>query len=298
MEQNTLGQKMILPDFILPARANQIWQYSGIDDPGRCLDDQHFREYPYPVKYVYNSRGFRDLEWPDSIDELKKSIWCVGDSFTVGIGSPIEHTWPYLLSKATGLRVINVSLDGASNDWMSRKIINIQEEISPKYIIVSWTYLHREESPDARLDDEQRRIYYQDLDLDKNIKNFEENIRKITSARDPFMQFLIPNAYLNHRPDIKQTWDNLKGSDWPEHMPCDIGTLSPDIVDELKNLHGAWDTIKIKNILHKQMCTIDRIMLDNQIVQVQQKDLARDGHHFDIKTSEWMIDQLLPKLDR
>ena len=80
---------MILSDFSVPSRINARWEYSGNDNPDQALDKKHFREFNYPVEYCYNSRGYRDQEWPA---DLSNAIWCIGDSFTVGIGSPLGHT--------------------------------------------------------------------------------------------------------------------------------------------------------------------------------------------------------------
>ena len=77
---------MILPDFTISSKINQNWAYSGMDSPDLCLDSKHFKSYPYSVSYQYNSRGYRDHEWPD---DLQNAVWCIGDSFTVGIGSPV-----------------------------------------------------------------------------------------------------------------------------------------------------------------------------------------------------------------
>jgi hypothetical protein len=102
-----------------------VWSESGMDSKEGCRNKQHFDSYPYAVEYRYNSRGYRDSEWPPTIEELKQCIWCVGDSFTVGLGSPLAHTWVNILQQRTGIRCINVSMDGASNEWMIRKINRI-----------------------------------------------------------------------------------------------------------------------------------------------------------------------------
>ena len=60
---------MILPDFLLPSRVNKRWEFSGIDSIEQCLDKNHFKNYPHPITYSYNSRGFRDNEWPESINK-------------------------------------------------------------------------------------------------------------------------------------------------------------------------------------------------------------------------------------
>ena len=186
MGSHQVGTQMILPDFILPSRVNQHWQYSGIDSIEKCLDKNWFNQYPHKITYDYNSRGFRDHEWPDTIEELQQSIWCIGDSFTVGLGSPIEYTWPHILQKKTGFRTINVGMDGASNNWIARKTVDILQQIQPRHVVLHWSYLHRGESTDQTLSDEGRRIQYKNVDLDSAVQNFE-NCIKINISSIPFM---------------------------------------------------------------------------------------------------------------
>ena len=149
---------MLLPEFKLSTRKNQLWTESGLDCLELCLDMEHYKNYPYPVEYKYNSRGFRDAEWPDSMIELQNSTWCIGDSFTVGIGSPLSNTWVNILQTKTNHRCINVSMDGASNKWIARKAIEVLNVIKPKNMIIQWSYLTRDESTDVTKDDEDRRL--------------------------------------------------------------------------------------------------------------------------------------------
>ncbi len=137
---------MLLPDFVLPYKINHIEEYaSKSDEPGQCLNLDHYRSYPYEVKYKYNSRGYRDIEWPEDIKELKDCIFCFGDSFTLGVGSPYEHTWPYVLSKITNCRTLNISMNGASNDWMARKYLSAVRQLGSITAVFQWSYLRRRE---------------------------------------------------------------------------------------------------------------------------------------------------------
>jgi hypothetical protein len=153
----------------------------GLDTVADCLDKQYFKNYPYAVEYKFNSRGFRDTEWPDS--NLSECIWCVGDSHTVGMGIPREHTWSYLLQEKTKTRTINVSMDGASNTWIARKASSIIESIKPKNIIIQWSYLHRRERFSIRLSDEDRRLWHADdfFDLEANIISTFSNIEQVNN---------------------------------------------------------------------------------------------------------------------
>jgi len=99
-----------------------------------------FIKYPYPVYYNFNSRGFRGPEWPENLNEV---IWCLGDSFTEGVGVPFEHTWPSILQTKTKKQCINLGINGSSN----RLILNIAKQViseyNPKYMAIMWSYMHR-----------------------------------------------------------------------------------------------------------------------------------------------------------
>lgn len=146
----------MLDDFYLPSRQRLRVEYSGMDHPDYCVDRKHFDQYPWPVSYEYNSRGFRDAEWPD---DPAAAVWCIGDSFTVGLGAPREHAWPWLLQTQLGHRAVNASLDGASNAWIARRARQVIDELAPPVVIIQWSYTNRRESSDTTLDDEQRRIW-------------------------------------------------------------------------------------------------------------------------------------------
>ena len=152
----------ILPTIKLNQFINLKDQYSGIDSPDRCIDKKFFQNYTHPIEYVYNSRGFRDSEWPDD-SELDNCIWCFGDSFTAGIGQPYEHIWPQVLSEKLNVRTINISMDGGSNNWIVRKILETLGEVRPKTIIAHWSYVNRreKENVDPDTDDYDRRIWYE-----------------------------------------------------------------------------------------------------------------------------------------
>ena len=123
----------MLTDICLPELANQRYQTTGLDSYEHCIDKQFFLSFPYQVSYCYNSRGFRDREWPE---DLSEAVWCVGDSFTVGLGLPFELTWPQLLYRNLDQLVITIAMDGASNQWISRRALDIKRAVKPKNMII------------------------------------------------------------------------------------------------------------------------------------------------------------------
>lgn len=274
----TTASNQILPSFVLPSRTDLVEHYSGLDSLKECLDRSWFEQYPHAVEYRYNSRGFRDQEWPESLQELKDAIWCVGDSFTVGLGSPVEHTWPQVLQQQTGVRTINVSLDGASNSWISRKALDILREIQPKFLVVQWSYLHRREDSDNSKSDEQRRVLVEELDFNKNLDNFLNCVNSIEEHKNNcrVIHSIIPNTGLTF--DLNKVWEEIKGPSWPQTLPSDITGIPEWIIDELKTQHG-----------------LDLLLLNNlkEIIEVRQLDRARDGHHYDLETSQQFCQQII-----
>ena len=305
---------MILPDFILPTRQNQIWTESGIDSLDRCLDKKHFKSYPYPIEYRYNSRGYRDAEWPEDVSELENAIWCFGDSFTVGIGSPVEHTWAHLLQQHTNRRVINISMDGASNNWISRKAVDLLELIQPKTIILHWSYLHRREASlsaainnqqpgkSGPVTDSERSLWTDESwhapvlntvgDVN-DINNFFQCVQRVDNAASAGTQIIhsiIPNFSRVTQAEMLTIWNDLRGPDWPVVPPKtndEFAALSDLLQAELIQF-GSYNDFKDHVNLYDYYNK-----LQYNVPEFSRLDLGRDGHHYDKITATSFVEKLL-----
>lgn len=286
-----MNRLFLLPDVQLDSRINAFYRNSGLDNLRTCLDKRHYLAFPWPVHYSYNERGFRGNPWPQDSVELQRHIWCMGDSFTVGIGSPYEHTWPVVLNQKSGLPTINVSMDGASNDWIARKSVRVLNEIQPRVMIIMWSYLARRESPDATLSDEDRRLWHDLSGSQQDIANFQACVQSLIEHQrhTSVMMFAIPKFA---RFDGEASWSEIKGPDWPQNIPCsmeDVQSLPHNIKKELMQDFDCWDElleyIELKSIINA-----------HNIQVVPQLDRARDGHHFDIMTSHWVVDNIITHL--
>ena len=160
---------------------------SGIDTLEACHDKDHFLSYTKDISYRYNSRGFRDHEWPEDLSDV---VWCVGDSFTVGIGQPFEETWPKLLQEKLGKRCINVGQDGCSNDTMSLRIQEICKLHSPKLIVVMWSYFARRRVNGENVDHDKN-----DFGVDKDMANFSKNFKIVNELPTNIINLIIPFAF-------------------------------------------------------------------------------------------------------
>ena len=173
---------------------------SGMDTLELCLNQGYFKSYTKQISYRYNSKGFRDDEWPEDLSDV---IWCVGDSFTAGLGQPFEETWPQLLQKHTGKRCLNLGEDGCSNDTMALRIQEIYQTHNPKSIIVMWSYLARRRVNGENVDHNKK-----DFGVDEDLANFLKNYKTVNSLPTNIINLLIPFAFEN-MDMIKTKYPNL-----------------------------------------------------------------------------------------
>ena len=306
---------MLLPSFILSSRQNQLFTQSGLDTLEECVDKTHFKNYPYHVEYCYNSRGYRDAEWPDSITELQNAIWCFGDSFTVGLGSPLTHTWSNILQSKCKQRCINVSMDGASNNWIARKILTLLEEINPKLIIIHWSFTHRNEKSNITLSDEDRRIwsdysFLADSGLVSEFNsliNFINLIKQVEQKKQKtkiihsFIPKFFESSFINHPIQVESNdhsiqtqWNNIRGPEWPETPNNQLSTV---IQQELKDF-GMYDLIKQYCELSIRLRPYYEFLNTVEYVpELINLDFARDSLHYDIITATNFVDQLVNLID-
>jgi len=272
----------------LPELANQQFDYSGMDSLNRCLDRELFTQWPHSIDYRYNSRGFRDQEWPQ---DLASAIWCIGDSFTVGIGSCFEHTWPQVLSQHSQRRVITVAMDGASNEWIARTACDAYDLAGPSDIVIMWSYLHRREHPNADLSDLDRRQHHVKSTDMQDFENFDSCRKKVRThcADSHVIESIIPNFSNNSFTDM--AWQKTRDPSWPIVLPSsstECQDIYPEIVTELRTLHG----IDINGLLEFQVIQQSHPEFLQDLIRVEYLDRARDGLHFDLLTAEWVATQV------
>ena len=262
---------MILPELFLPQTANQHWSESGLDSANNCFDPRHFTTYPWPVEYCYNSRGFRDKEWPN---DLANAVWCIGDSFTVGIGVPWLHTWPQVIEQKTKHRTVNISMDGASNAWIARQARLILNNIQPRLCVIQWSFLHRTEN------NRFKKLHHTAASADPalNIPEWRELCEEF-SQHSTVIQSVIPDAAPGiNRKEAEGWWWNLRQANWPEILP----ESPPNNITVPEQFHHHWQ--------------LQSILMDCNVSLVQRKDLARDGFHYDKQSAESFVDTISHRL--
>lgn len=276
---------MILPDCRIIWNENQRSDYSGLDSRQNCLIKKHFDSYPYSIEYRYNSRGFRGDEWPNDLGE---SIWCIGDSFTVGLGAPESHTWWRVLQQATQRVCINVSLDGASNAWISRWAQQIIKEVRPALMVVHWSYTHRRERPLQEVQDQIWREYYAairdstwpDCASYHDISTLPISVQR-DLAQDPKINCYTQGFDLESLRRVHQTQSTVEQD--AQHTAWVIETLEQNR-QQTKVIHShinRWHPVELK------------FQTGQWIREFDQIDLARDGLHYDILTANQLVSRIL-----
>jgi hypothetical protein len=259
---------MNIKEVILTQLVNKIYTELGIDSFAHCLDQLHFKNYSKTIIYKFNQMGYRDEEWPDS---LSGNIWAVGDSFTVGLGQPLEETWPQLVQQQINQRVINVSMNGASNNWIGRRIQFILDNFNPAAILVQWSYLHRRENKNTTLCDEDRADHFS--------KELELELKLLTH--------LSKTEQINRLAIL----DKLDVDD------CLQNIFSISNKDNVKIIHSFIP--EFFNPLVDPQTEIYNILLENNIKffpEQKQIDFARDGFHYGVFTATKYVNEYVKKL--
>ena len=173
---------------------------SGMDTLEECHDKDHYLSYTKDISYRYNSKGFRDHEWPEDLSDV---VWCVGDSFTVGVGQPFEETWPQLLGKKLGKTCLNIGEDRCANDTMALRIQEICKLHSPKLVVVMWSYFAR-----RRVNGENVHHDRNHFGVDKDMANFSKNFKIVNELPTKIINLLIPFAF----DDVKSVKEKYKNT--------------------------------------------------------------------------------------
>jgi hypothetical protein len=138
---------MILPEIKVDEFVNKSYDFLATDNVNNPTllknyknDLTEYHQYPDKVRYEFNSRGFRDDEWPENLDG---AVWCFGDSAGFGLGLNVDNSFPYLLKNKSQQNVISCCKIMAYNDWMLETAQQIIDNTNPGYIVLQYSWLNR-----------------------------------------------------------------------------------------------------------------------------------------------------------
>ena len=227
---------MLIDDInYLKRSRNYTNRFSGMDHPSKSANNTSKKFWEYPVRdfdYQFNSWGFRGPEYEQYIGQPVNI--CLGDSFTVNLGGPIEHSWCSQLAKHFDIPTVNLGMDGAGNDAIKLVYNHACKVFDVQDTFVLYSYFHR------RLIDKEFEQHVNDLDTD--IKYWKEN--RISTAFEValpfwcwsdqekeflreqglffldldnvvnFNDYLLANRKISV---VESSYNNLKGPDWPTY---------------------------------------------------------------------------------
>ena len=167
--------------------------------------DQQFEDYgPEDITYKFNKYGFRSDEF---VDDGRDNILSVGDSFTMCMGVPVEHSWSYMLSKKfDNCKNYNLGLAAASSDYVVRAVSKTIEELKPKAVFVFWPGLSSREVPI-------RNMY---LPFKTASSKGENN--KVEQIFEPMLKLLHDNTYIIYQ--YRKNVELLRAICKAHNVPC------------------------------------------------------------------------------
>jgi len=281
-----MGKKMTLDDLVIPSLVQRCFKTYAPDSFWSSRNRWHYLRYPHKITYQFNSRGFRDQEWPT---DLKNAVWCLGDSVTVGIGSPLEHTWPGQLSKLSARRTINLGIRGTNNQAIAEMANTVLREVQPKNMIIIWSFLERRpiDTSDLLRDVHSRRLIAPNID---HIRYFEQCLNLIDHNNTNIIHAFVPNCFPMHCNTINHLWDKLRGPDWPSvpQYPSEIPDWVRAELEEFNVLEDVDNALYFNQVLSN---------IPRNLGEIATQDLARDGYHFDIVTAQALAHQMISHLD-
>jgi hypothetical protein len=131
--------------------------------------DEHFGRAAYRIlrrngtfglggnTYYFNSLGFRGEEFDPN---APVKLFICGCSYTFGVGLELEESWPFLFKQklaahrglaASCVNLLNFSEAGASNDYITRTLIEQSTRARPDLILAGFTDIARFELLDENM---------------------------------------------------------------------------------------------------------------------------------------------------
>jgi hypothetical protein len=134
---------------LYPYKGSRRSEHFGPAGKGAYSRDIYGADESKSKTYSFNSLGFRGEEFdPDAPVKL----FVCGCSMTFGTGLNLEESWPFLfkqkLAQQRGLaesavNLVNFSQGGASNDYITRTLIEQSSRVRPDVIVAGFTHMSR-----------------------------------------------------------------------------------------------------------------------------------------------------------
>lgn len=254
---------------------NYTGKYSGMDHPDHCIDKEWFENYPVQdFDYQFNSWGFRGPEYDQYIGKTVNI--CLGDSFTINLGGPIEHSWPSLLQEKFDIPCLNLGMNGAGNDAIRLVCERASKMFDVQNTFVLYSYLNRRlvngvftSEPCDHLDNVE---YFKQQVISDCIYQFLpawnytlEEQEYLYDMAKPYIHETFWREGIQRSLVSEDAYNNLKGADWPAYK---------------KFIDGA----------HPHM---DITSEEFRLPLKYRFSTNRDGHHMNLDSNQKLVESLI-----
>lgn len=205
----------------------------GVDTPADCLLGEDYW-HAYPIRnynYVYNSWGFRDHDFEQHVG--KEVNICIGDSDTVNIAGPVDHSWPRQLGQYFDIPTLNFGIDGLSFSDIDSMLTKIRSNFRVKRVFILYNLFDNDQKIASKIIPS-----YNNLEIENKIKGFKQYCFR----DDVYWQFDPP-------------WSFDK-----EELRC-LYEYFPAAHDYLKKIKPIWSSIDYQlavscKLLNTEYCKI------------------------------------------
>jgi len=233
---------LVDPVPLLEFKKNLVTNYCGSDTSTTCLEPDWWKTCPVQdFNYQFNSWGFRGPEYDQYLG--KPVNICLGDSATVNIGGPVEHSWPSLLQKHYDIPCLNFGMEAAGNDAIKLVYDRACQIFDVKKTFVVYSFFHRRLENNIFISEPHNHVdniahfkkhfikdaYYNFLPYwfyNEEELNYIGNLsQSYLSIEEQYWEDSIPRSFC-----LKKQYNILKGNDWPSYEDFILGaTPHPDI---------------------------------------------------------------------
>lgn len=270
------------------------------DSPDQCRFGADYWNH-YPVRdydYRYNAWGFRSQDFEQYFDQPVNL--CIGDSNTVNLGGPVEHSWPSLLSKRFDIPTLNFGADGLCFYDFNNILEKSKKYFKIDKVFVLYNFFDNDQETITNL--VQPVVHNTHLDAKINILKQHCWVHGAYWQFDPPWSFFsdeldclyqhLPEAHdylqsiqtdyqdvdlallINHEP-LRVNYHNMAGASWiPYEKFCQIVLVGDNVLTHFSNQH---DQHMVTEYLQFFNLTLKQMLLTN-----------RDGFHM-----SWRLNQAL-----